>query len=144
MCYISSDSSAQRPPGTLLCVQIPLAKQNTISHWQSLQTRLSVVHHVCLVGTEKLKSAEMTVPQLLLLLLFLFFTTPKHCCFPLMSPWRCKQSSIFSTGADSLRCGVSVNQVCWSNCRLQKADHKILLAMTLKMIELKWSTMQQV
>lgn len=49
---------------------------------------------------------------------FLKRTTPKHGCFLLMSPWRCKQRSIFSAGADSSRCGVSVNQVCSSNCRL--------------------------
>lgn len=135
-CCTSADPSAQPPPG-ILCVHVSLVKENTVSHWQGLQTHHSVVHSVCL------SSVEMTVPLLLLLLLFLLPTTPKHCCFLLMSPWRCKQRSIFSTGADSLRCGVSVHQVCWSNCRLRKADHKILLAMTLKMIELKRSTTQQ-
>lgn len=96
-----------------------------------------------LVRTKKLKSADMTVPPD-------FFFLTQQCfnlnivVFPLTSPWRCKQRSIFSAGADSLRCGVSVNQVCWSNCRLQKADHKILLAITLKTIELEQRTTQQV
>lgn len=67
--------------------------------------------------TETLNSAEMCPG----FFSFLYRTTPKHGCFLLMSPWRCKQRSIFSTGADSSRCGVSVNQVCRSNCRVRSA-----------------------
>lgn len=117
-----------RADSSVLCVHIPLAKQNTVSHCKRTTVLFS------------------TWALLKLRHFFLFFpsTTLKHGCFLLKSPWRCKQRSIFSTAADSLRCGVSVNQACCSNCCLRKTDHKILLAMTLKMIELKWSTMRQV
>lgn len=78
----------------VLCVHVPLVEQST-----------GTVS--CLVNRDSK--------------LFLYRTTPKHGCFLLMSPWRCKQRSIFSTGADSSRCGVSVNQVCRSNCRVRSA-----------------------
>lgn len=74
-------SSAQHPPGKLLCVQTPLVEQNTVSHWQELQTHHGVFHRVCPVKTKKLKSADMTFPPDFFFF-FLFSTIPKHCCFP--------------------------------------------------------------